>query len=610
MPPPDANITTCRLRILATSDLHAHLAPYDYFADKPSDRVGLSRTASLIADWRSTAVNSLLLDNGDLIQGTPLGDRATEAEAPHPMIEAMNALNYDVATLGNHEFNYGIPFLTDVMAQADFPFTVANITSLADTPLTAPFVILDRTIIDDAGQPQTLKIGVVGFAPPQIMTWDQSRVEGKIIVEDIFRTAQRIVPIMKQNGADIVIALCHSGISDLPHTDGMENAAAHLATVPDLDAIITGHSHLIFPGPKFASTKGADIKTGTLNGIPAVMPGLWGSHLGVIDLILEKTRTGWRRKSHEVALPSIFAAADAPEIADITERAHQDTLRYVRDIVGETTAPLHSYFSLIEPDATVGLVAEAQRAHLQTVLAGSQYQDLPILAAAAPFKAGGRGGPNYYTDIPKGPIAIKDIASLYLYPNVFYGVLASGAEVREWLERAASMYNQVPQGTVDAPLLDPDFPTYNFDTLFGLTYDIDITVPSRFGHTGALINPKSHRITNLMYRGTPVTDQTQFAVATNNYRAVGGGNFPLSLAEPPIYAGSEACRDIVAAHLTRSPTFSPTTAPVWRFTDLTGTTVVFDTGVGALKYLDDTQNGRISDTGHRENGFARLRLTL
>ena len=620
MPPSDVQPTTCLLRILATSDLHAHLAPYDYFSDTPSDRVGLLRTASLIADWRAGAPNTVLLDNGDLIQGTPLGDRAAETDAPHPMIEAMNALGYDAATLGNHEFNYGLPFLTDIMAQADFPFTVANVLSTTDTRLTAPYVILAREIIDDAGLPHMLRIGVIGFAPPQIMTWDRSRVEGKITVEDIVATAQSIIPRVKQSGADIVIALCHSGISDLPHEAGMENAAAHLAKVSGLDAIITGHSHLTFPGPKFIATKGADIVDGTLNGIPAVMPGLWGSHLGVIDLTLQRTNTGWARLSHEVALPSIFGrddtgalfttVADAPEIADITERAHLETLNHVRTGVGHTTAPLHSYFSLIAPNATVQLVAEAQRDHLKTVLTGTEYQSLPTLSAAAPFKAGGRGGPTYYTDIPTGPLATKDIASLYLYPNVFYGVQASGKEVREWLERAASMFNQVGPGAIDAPLLDPEFPTYNFDSLLGLTYDIDIAVPARFGHTGTLTNPKSHRITNLMYQGAPVTDHMQFAVATNNYRAIGGGNFPLSLAKPPIYIGSEPCRDIVAAYLTKTPAFTPTTDRTWRLADMHGTSVVFDTGLGALGYLNDGEARRISDTGHRENGFARLRLTL
>lgn len=622
MPPSDTQATTCRLRILATSDLHAHLAPYDYYSDTPSDRVGLVRTAALIRDWRQGADNTVLLDNGDLIQGTPLGDYAANhpATTPHPMIDAMNALEYDAATFGNHEFNYGLPFLQDVVAQASFPFTCANVVSLTDSPLTDPFVILDRQVIDDAGHSHPLRIGIVGFAPPQIMTWDRGHLVGRIDALDIVETAQRIVPQIQEAGADIVIALCHSGITDHPHERGMENASAHLAKVEGIDAIITGHSHLTFPAPQFAETNGADIAQGTLSGVPAVMPGLWGSHLGVIDLTLEKTAGEWRRIAHDVNLPIIYnrdqngdihaTVPDAPEIAKITERAHQVTLTYVRHGVGQTTAALHSYFALVRPDTSVQVVAEAQRAHLQTVLQETEHHSLPILSAASPFKAGGRGGSTYYTDIPEGPIATKDIASLYLYPNLFYGVQAMGHEVFEWLERAASMFHQIESGANDMPLIDPAFPTYNFDTLLGLTYDIDITTPPRFNPLGALINLKSQRIKNVRYNGTLVTRDMRFAVATNNYRAVGGGNFPLSLGQPPLYVGAEACRDVVAAHVTQSAAYTPHTSPTWRLIGGTDATATFDTGLGALKYLGDAENDRISDTGHRENGFARLRLTL
>ncbi len=616
----DAPTTTCQLRILATSDLHAHLAPYDYFADTPSDRVGLLRVASLIRAQRATAKNVLLLDNGDLIQGTPLGDRAAETDIPHPMILAMNALGYDAATVGNHEFNYGLPFLRGIIRQADFPFTVANVAPVTGAPLTPPYVILDRAVVDDNGDAQTVKVGVVGFTPPHIMTWDRGHLLGKITAEDIVETAHRVVPQIKQAGADIIVALCHSGISDLPYETGMENAAAHLATVSGLDALVTGHTHLTFPGAKFAMTEGADVADGTLHGVPTVMSGLWGSHLGVIDLTLAKTETGWTRRAHQVSLPSIYArnaegtvsatVPDAADIADIAQAAHTDTLHYIRGVVGHTSAPLQSYFSLVRPDATVQTVAEAQRAFLQTVLADTPHADLPILSAAAPFKAGARGGSTYYTDIPQGPLATKDIASLYLYPNLLFGVRATGAEIFEWLERAAGLFNQIAQGAIDAPLHDPEFPTYNFDMLLGLTYDIDITVPPRFCNQGMLLNPTARRISNVHHNGKLVTEDMEFVVATNNYRAEGAGKFPLTFAHPPIYEGSETCRDIVAAYITQSDTFTPTITPTWRIRPIGDTTVTFDTGMGALNHLDQNGNGRISDTGLRENGFARLRLTL
>ncbi|MGB6117589.1 MAG: metallophosphoesterase, partial [Mesorhizobium sp.] len=243
-----AQANQAHLRIMETTDIHVNVLPYDYYADKPNDTMGLSRTAALIDGIRKEATNSMLVDNGDLLQGNPMGDyiayeRGMKEGDVHPVIKGMNTLGYSVSTLGNHEFNYGLSFMDKVLAGANFPFVCANLvrgTELAANPrddklYLKPYVILEKQIKDGSGAEQPVKIGVIGFVPPQIMIWDSKNLEGSVTVRDIVQAAKAWVPQIKEEGADIVIALSHSGI-DIGSGDMMENAAFHVAGVDGIDA--------------------------------------------------------------------------------------------------------------------------------------------------------------------------------------------------------------------------------------------------------------------------------------------------------------------------------------------------------------------------------------
>ena len=286
------------LRIMETTDLHVHVYPYDYYSDKPVDTVGLARTAAHIDAIRAEATNTMLVDNGDFLQGNPMGDyiayeRGMAEGDMHPVIKAMNTLGYDASTLGNHEFNYGLDFLQKSLAGADFPVVSANVATRTgasptqDQTLLKPFVILDRQVTDGDGTSHPIRVGIIGFVPPQIMNWDRKHLEGNVEARDIVTTARAYIPQMKEEGADIIIALSHSGIGSADWTEGMENASVPLAALDGIDAVMTGHSHLVFPSPTYAEFAGVDAEKGLIHGKPAVMGGFWGSHLGVIDLMLE-----------------------------------------------------------------------------------------------------------------------------------------------------------------------------------------------------------------------------------------------------------------------------------------------------------------------------------
>ena len=298
-----------KLRLLETTDIHVHIVDYDYFQDRPSVAVGLARTAALIEQARGEVTNSLLFDNGDLIQDNPLGDfvarqRGLGEGDVHPVYKAMNLLDYDAANIGNHEFNYGVDFLVRSLDGAEFPYVNANVfiddgddDATNDEPFFTPYLILDRTLMAEDGTPHDIKVGVIGFVPPQIMQWDKQNLTGKVITKDIVDTARVFVPQMKAAGADIVVAVPHSSLTTVDRTGLDENATFYLSEVPDIDAILFGHGHIEFPGRRFADLAGVDNDNGLVNGVPAVMPGFWGSHLGVIDLDLSVSDTGaWRTK--------------------------------------------------------------------------------------------------------------------------------------------------------------------------------------------------------------------------------------------------------------------------------------------------------------------------
>jgi 2',3'-cyclic-nucleotide 2'-phosphodiesterase/3'-nucleotidase len=611
-----------KLRIMETTDLHVNILPYDYYRDAKDDTVGLARTATIVKAAREEAKNSLLFDNGDMIQGSPLGDfvayrRGMKKGDVHPMVAAMNVLNYDCGTLGNHEFNYGLDYLQNSLGAAKFPLVCANVIRADGQTMLKPWLILDREVTDESGGRQKLKVGVIGFVPPQIVQWDKGHLDGKATTVDIVDAAQKHVPDLRKAGADIVVALCHSGIAGGERKGGEENAALHLAKVEGIDVILTGHQHFVFPGGKeFNNIPGVDVKAGTLHGKPAVMAGFWGSHLGVVDLELTREGDAWKVANFRTEARPIYDRVDRKVVAKVESDAaviaavqadHDATLKYVREPVGTTAVPIHSYYSLVADDASVKLVAEAQAWYVADLLKTTPYKDLPLLSAAAPFKAGGRGGPNYFTEIKPGPLAIKDMADIYIYPNTIRAVKVTGAQVREWLERSAGIYNRLdPAKGGEQELINERFPAYNFDVIAGVQYRIDPTQPSRYDNDGKLVDADARRIKELTYDGKPVTDDQVFIVATNNYRAGGGGNFPGNDGTTIVLDAPDLTRDAIMRFIIERKEVAPKADGSWSLVTPANVTATFTTGPNAAAY--QPAGIKVEKMGDAPEGFVKYRI--
>ncbi|WP_054025896.1 bifunctional 2',3'-cyclic-nucleotide 2'-phosphodiesterase/3'-nucleotidase [Bacillus sp. FJAT-28004] len=619
---------TVQLRIMETSDLHVNMMNYDYFADKPTDEYGLAKTATLIKKAREEAPNSLLFDNGDLIQGNPLGDYVATVDKlkqgeTHPVYKAMNLLDYDAGNLGNHEFNYGLSFLDNSLAGADFPYVNANIYKVDgdkdesnDVNLFKPYLIIDKEVTDSKGVKHTLKVGVIGFVPPQITQWDKAHLEGKVTVKDIVKTAEKFVPEMKAKGADIIVAIPHSGFEDIPQAALMENSVLYLSKVAGINAILFGHAHKVFPDKSFEGKTGVDLAKGTINGVPAVEPGFWGNNLGIIDLTLEKKDGKWAVIDSKSEVKPIFDTVnkvplvDADKaVVDAVKEDHENTLAYVRGPVGKTTASINSWFALVQDDPSIQIVTNAQKWYVEKQLQGTEYEGLPVLSAGAPFKAGGRQGPNYYTNIKAGDIAIKNVADLYLYSNTVNAVLVTGAEIKEWLEWSAGQFKQIDAASKEKQeLINYDFPTYNFDVIDGVTYQIDVAEPPKYDATGVMKNESAKRIVNLQFEGKPIKADQKFVVATNNYRA-SSSKFANPDGKRIILASPDENRQVVIDYIRSFKTINPAADGNWSLAAINDTVNVTIKTSPEAKSADEA-NKSISFTADTADGYAEFKLDL
>jgi 2',3'-cyclic-nucleotide 2'-phosphodiesterase/3'-nucleotidase len=625
---------TIHLRVIETTDIHANVMDFDYYKGKPSDNIGLVRTASLVELARDEVKNSVLVDNGDLIQGSPMGDymasKGIVADEVHPVYKAMNLLNYDAGNIGNHEFNYGLEFLAESLNDANFPYVSANVLDAKTGDYYfKPYIIKEHTFVDTDGNSHKVNVGYIGFVPPQIMIWDKKNLEGNVTALDIKESAEKLVPQMKAEGADVIVAIPHSGVSTDPYKMGMENSSYYLSEVEGIDAIAFGHSHSVFPGKGFDDIKGIDNQKGTINGVAAVMPGRWGSHLGIMDLRLDKDGDGWKvTPVMSEARPIYDAVNKKPAVeahvamTKAVAEDHKATQEFVNQPIGKADDVMYSFLALVQDDPTVQIVNLAQKAYVETMIQGDPDLDgIPVLSAAAPFKAGGRkNDPNNFVEVESGQLTFRNAADLYLYPNTLVALKMTGKEVKEWLECSAGQFKQIDVNSSEPQSLIEwdEFRTYNFDVIDGVEYQIDITQPAKYDGNCEVVNADSERITGLTYMGKPVDMSAPFIVASNNYRAY-GGKFAGTGSEYVAFDSPDENRQVLANYISsvsaEKGLVKPSADNNWSFAKIESDTpldIRFETSPSdkASAFIKEKGQYPMTKVGMDDVGFAVYKIDL
>ncbi|MFD8786030.1 bifunctional metallophosphatase/5'-nucleotidase [Kitasatospora sp. NPDC059599] len=527
--------------VMGTTDLHGRVLNWDYFTDaeyvdKAHNAVGLAKISTLANQVREEKGwdRCLLIDSGDIIQGTQLTyyyariePIATDGDTvpDHPMAVAMNLMEYDAAALGNHEFNYGIPTVKAFEDQLEFPLLGANaLHAKNEKPAFPPYVIKELHL----GEGKSLKVGILGLTNPGIAIWDKANVSGQMVFPGIVETAAKYVPRMKAAGADVIVVSAHSGIDEATtYGDQLpwpEDASGEMAeTVPDIDAVLVGHTHKEVPQRLIVNKKTG--KTVVLS-----EPLCWGQRLSCFDFEVEFANGAWKVTSVSSRVLNSNTVPENPEITNALTEQHKKVVAYVNQNIGTSKIELSIAESRFKATPIIDLIGRVQADAVKAALAGGQYANLPVLAQAAPF--------NRTALIPSGQVKLRDAAGLYIYENTLEARVLTGAQLKDYLEFSAKYYNQLAVGApVDKDALTgaEATPDYNYDSVYGLTYDIDVA------------QPKGSRIVNLSFQGKPIDPAAQFVLAVNNYRANGGGNFPHVANAKLVWSNSDEIRNTMIA---------------------------------------------------------------
>src|ERR1043165_2793811 len=512
-----------QITILSTTDLHGNIDPIDYYTNKPDNR-GLAKIATLINRARKENPNSLLIDSGDTIQGTPLESfhNRKNNQPPDLMMLVMNSLHYDAMTVGNHEYNFGLKVLEKARAEANFPWLSANTYDIAkQQPHYKPYIVKEV-----AG----VKIGILGLTTPGIPNWDNPPNYAGLEFHEPVSEARKWVAVLRDNEkVDVVVIAMHMGLGEdlrtgevspgqVPH----ENEAIAIAQqVPGIDVIFMGHTH-------------REVPSLYINGVLITQANYWGRHLARADLYLQKSAKGWSVYAEAArTIPVDDRIQPDAEIVKIAEPYDRETQAWLGRPIGESSKELTAKEARFRDTAILDLI---QKVQLEVGKA-----DVSMVAS---FNSEAR--------IAQGPVTVRDIAGLYVYENTLVVLEVTGEQLKDALEHSAKYFKAYVPGKPPSDLVDEKIPAYNFDIAEGVTYDLDIS------------KPIGQRIQNLRFHGQPLSPAKKLRLATNNYRVNGGGGYTMYKDAPVVYRSSEEIREMIIDWVERNKTIPVTPNNNWR----------------------------------------------
>ncbi|WP_306590397.1 bifunctional UDP-sugar hydrolase/5'-nucleotidase [Geothrix sp. 21YS21S-4] len=501
-----------RIQILGTTDMHGRVTAEDAFTLQPANR-GWAKLASIIRRQKALNPNTVLVDCGDTLQGEPLNyvRNVLRRDLPEPGVAIMNALGYAAMAVGNHDFDWGMEVLREAEKQARFPFLSAN---TADAKGKRAFPA--HVLVTVGG----VRVALVGFTTPGVPSMTEPGNYAGLRFADIVASAKEEVPRLRdKEKADVVVALLHSGLGAVSGREGDENAALRLVDqVPGLDAVFTGHTHQAIQTEH--------------KGVPILQAESQGRALAAVDLQLRMERGRWRvaAASGRLLRPDAETPSD-PEVLSLTADLRAATDRYLDTAATNLQVDLDSRWSRMEDTPVMQLMHQVQR----------QATGAQLSAAACP-------GPKLF--IPKGPTSVRQFYALAPYENQVARIRITGAQLKAYLEHAAKhyLYSWEPE------LYNRDVPFYNFDTVDGATYALDLGKP-----VGA-------RVASLSFQGQPVKPDQTFTLALSTYRLRGGGGYmeAIGFKGTPELITPVSQRNLLLEYVLARPSLSLAAGNGWR----------------------------------------------
>jgi len=603
---------------LATSDLHMQITAFDYVRDCPNTGGSLARLATLIEKDRAAAESSgatcFLFDNGDTFQGTPVADFVAlqNSDDTHSMAAAINHLRYDAIGLGNHDFDHGMERLGRNLSQLDVPVVCSNLLT-SHLPMVRSSLQCERAITLSNGGTAPLKVGVLSTLPDKTALWGVGRLQDRASFIDPVEAIRTQSARLRADGVDLIIALAHMGLATFDEGPEAQNRIEEVAKLENVDVVIGGHTHLRFPGRDHEGLEHIDWQAGKVHGTPVVQPGPGGMDLGVIDLELEKPATGdkWVISSADVALHSAASdTAEAEGIISLAKPLHAKTRAHLDTTVASIADPMHSYFALVSPSPLPAMLANAKRRVIREALAGTEYEEYPLLAAASTSLTGGMDGPDNFLFLDKGPIKRRHVAGLNPYANSVWAVKVSGARIIDWLERAALIFSVLKEDAPDQALIDTHVPGFRYDAIYGLEYEIDPSQTPLCDINGRQTGTGTGRIRHVTWQGVAIDPEQTFLVATTDHRAGGGGLYLPIKKSDIIVRWQTQLQDAVLAYL-QDPDCGPLRSEKpWKFAPDIGRHAILHSAPEAEAHLDEIAHLRPELCGLSPEGFLRIRIAL
>jgi 2',3'-cyclic-nucleotide 2'-phosphodiesterase/3'-nucleotidase len=515
------------LTILETSDVHGNILPINY-SDNSYANCGLAALSTIVAKEREINPNTLLIDNGDMLQGTALTyyHAKINKDLPNPMIEVMNLMEYDAAVIGNHEFNYGRAYLENAIEMSKFPWLSANIINKAtgESFTRKPYFV--KTF--DNG----LKVGILGLTTKYIPNWEKPETIIDLNFEDVVQSANRWLEIMKkQEGTDINIVAYHGGFErDLETGEPLdvltgENQGYELCMkVNKMDVLLTGHQHRV-------------IENLSVNGVLVLQPGCNGSLLGKVSLNLIKRSGKWSISSKG----SWAISANAAEVDNTV-------LNSISNIETKTQDWLDTPIGHIEGDM---LIRDPLKARLKDNAFAEFINNIQMDAAKVDIS-----NTAIFDNNCKGfesNVTMRDIISNYKYPNSLKVISLKGYDIKAALEKTAEYFSMVNgELEVNKARIYPKLQHYNYDMWEGIEYVMDIS------------KPINCRITKINYKNHPLHMDKDYAVVMNNYRAGGGGNYLMFKGKPLLKDIPIDMAELIANYILKRKTIKATVNNNWK----------------------------------------------